>query len=230
MKAALLAIGIRLGIVNASSNESLGPGSSTFDLWETLFGSSNASSNETEDTSGDDSDVGGNATLPDQVGRRRRATFPGANVSDDSDSTDEGSEESDESDEAESESEGISGDKNITFSDEDLQDDSMQYFLLCLFGKLFPPTYVCLPDPCRAPHGIQWAHPAGLDCAEEGIIESGSVCIPECLLGYSPSASEMTCFLGELSPSTFSCSPDPCPAPEGVANAAEDGPCAEGSL
>lgn len=49
-------------------------------------------------------------------------------------------------------------------------------------------------------------------CLEGELIESGDVCTASCLPGYT-ATSNLSCAGAVLTPATFECLPDPCPAP-----------------
>jgi len=84
--------------------------------------------------------------------------------------------------------------------------------LKCFAGKLTPGTFTCTEDPCDAPSGIEDG--ATQSCKEGKVISSGDSCTTQCASGYTPSKSTLACSLGKLSPSTYSCNPDPCVLPQ----------------
>jgi len=97
--------------------------------------------------------------------------------------------------------------------------------LSCSRGNLTPSTFLCLEDPCPVPVGVSHAaSPCGADTS----IQHASSCITRCDVGYSPSVDLLNCSLGTLSPSTFTCSENPCAAPSGIHHAAAPS-CAHGS-
>lgn len=95
----------------------------------------------------------------------------------------------------------------------------------CVGGSLTE-IFTCEPKSC--PHPQQGGNALG--CQEDGPIPSGKHCTAKCADGSltSPPNLKMDCFAGKLTPSTFSCGEDPCPAPTGIANAHTDGACAGG--
>ena len=98
--------------------------------------------------------------------------------------------------------------------------------LNCNSGQLSPPTYVCEPDPCRV-HQVLNSLDSGCKGVEHpAIIEHGSSCQTQCQPGYSPSVKEQSCYAGRMTPTFWTCEPDPCDAPTGVPNSVE--PCKEG--
>jgi len=96
--------------------------------------------------------------------------------------------------------------------------------LSCSAGVLVPSTFTCSEEPCAAPTGI--AHATAVACTAGATITSGSSCTSQCESGYTPSEGTLSCFQGNLTPSTFACSPSSCPAPNGVQHCASPA-CAE---
>ncbi|CAK8999957.1 unnamed protein product [Durusdinium trenchii] len=84
--------------------------------------------------------------------------------------------------------------------------------LKCFAGKLTPATFVCNEDPCDAPGGIQ--NGATESCKEGKEIASGDKCTSQCAAGYVPSTAQLSCSLGKLTPSFYSCNPEPCTLPQ----------------
>ena len=84
--------------------------------------------------------------------------------------------------------------------------------LACFAGIFTPSTFTCEPMPCSIP---SVENKAGSGCL--GIpgtsVPSGGACKAHCLGGYSPSAAQLTCSAGTLTPATFTCSPDACAIP-----------------
>merc|ERR1711924_488892 len=97
--------------------------------------------------------------------------------------------------------------------------------LTCSTGVLSPSTFTCSPNPCAAPTVVNQAN--GGACNEGGSINSGYSCSTQCAAGRIPSRASLTCSTGVLSPSTFTCSANPCTAPT-VKNQANGGACSEG--
>ena len=85
----------------------------------------------------------------------------------------------------------------------------------CFAATMTPTFWTCDEDPCDAPGGIR--NSAEETCKEGKSVSAGQLCTAQCASGFSPSVASLGCSLGKLSPSTFSCVPDPCKIPE-VAN------------
>ena len=99
--------------------------------------------------------------------------------------------------------------------------------LLCSLGDFTPATYVCKPDPCPL-HLVP--NRLGSGCkgvTRPAVIQSGDTCETQCEEGYSPSVKGQKCFAGSLTPTFWSCEPDPCEPPAGIRNAAPN-TCKEG--
>ncbi|CAJ1344647.1 unnamed protein product [Effrenium voratum] len=99
--------------------------------------------------------------------------------------------------------------------------------LACHLGKFTPATYVCQPDPCPV-HEV--SNRLGSGCESKphpAIIPSGSSCRTQCQEGYSPSVVEQKCFAATMTPTFWTCDEDPCDAPGGIRNSAEE-TCKEG--
>lgn len=92
----------------------------------------------------------------------------------------------------------------------------------CYAQVLTPRIFECLEDPCPIPFA---KNQEGSGClgvpgrVDGTVIESGETCRTECLEGYYASVETMSCTTGTLSPASWSCIEDPCPALEGIANA-----------
>lgn len=69
--------------------------------------------------------------------------------------------------------------------------------LSCAFGLLSPPSFICEPNRCDAP--------AGESCLEGASVASGESCTPQCLDGFNPNETSLSCFAGTLTPEVFSC-------------------------
>lgn len=87
-------------------------------------------------------------------------------------------------------------------------------YLSCSLGTLDPATYTCEPLPCTVPD-VEGALASGL-CAEGSTFEHGDTCTAQCATGYAPSDAQLTCALGVMVTSNFSCIPDSCDAPIGI--------------
>jgi hypothetical protein len=100
--------------------------------------------------------------------------------------------------------------------------------LNCLEGQLTPPTFSCAPVSCDAPTGIEFA--AEPSCFEGWGIGHGGRCGAKCIDGYSPNPMHLACTSAQLNPSSFTCQPSECSAPDDILNVADAGPCAEGDV
>lgn len=92
----------------------------------------------------------------------------------------------------------------------------------CYAQVLSPRTFECLEDPCPIPFAKnqEGSGCVGVPGRVDGtVIESGDTCRTECKEGYYASVESMSCTTGTLSPASWSCIEDPCPALEGIANA-----------
>lgn len=99
--------------------------------------------------------------------------------------------------------------------------------LQCRLGKLSPHTFVCNPNPCAVP-GV--ANRLGSGCSglpHPAMVDHGTTCMTQCEDGYTPTVAELRCAAGTLAPTTFSCSENPCDAPDGIQNGANQ-LCREG--
>ncbi|CAL1138224.1 unnamed protein product [Cladocopium goreaui] len=95
--------------------------------------------------------------------------------------------------------------------------------LNCLAETLTPATFVCNPDPCPIPFDKNQEASGCIGVKKNGatVIESSETCRTQCKEGYHPSSAKLSCFAGELSPATWSCEEDPCPALKNIKNAPE---------
>eukprot|EP00434_Breviolum_minutum_P007072 symbB.v1.2.006239.t2/scaffold370.1/size393101/5 len=98
--------------------------------------------------------------------------------------------------------------------------------LWCLDGSMHPARFTCAAVGCTAPLVEGAADPA---CAEGFNIGSGDVCTASCQPGYEASPAKLQCMATALTPSTFSCRPQSCMAPDNIWNAATPA-CAEGQV
>jgi len=98
--------------------------------------------------------------------------------------------------------------------------------LSCSFGVLSPSTFTCFA-PCAAPGGI--ADAASVACSQGMWIAHGTTCTTQCKnSSYTPFPASLACSDAVLSPGSFTCIPDSCAAPSGVAHVAATA-CAEGA-
>jgi len=94
--------------------------------------------------------------------------------------------------------------------------------LSCYAETLTPSTFECLPDPCPVPFA---KNQEGSGCigvpgrVDGTVIESTDTCRTECKEGYHVSVESLSCLTGTLTPASFSCIEDSCPAVGGIANA-----------
>eukprot|EP00930_Biecheleria_cincta_P084475 TRINITY_DN7393_c0_g1_i2.p1 TRINITY_DN7393_c0_g1~~TRINITY_DN7393_c0_g1_i2.p1 ORF type:complete len:1438 (+),score=201.48 TRINITY_DN7393_c0_g1_i2:125-4438(+) len=95
----------------------------------------------------------------------------------------------------------------------------------CLEGKLVE-TLRCNPKPCPAPPKTGNAQ----GCVEGDSILHAKSCTPKCSAGTatSPPNLRLECIAGTLTPPSFICGEDPCPAPANIANVDPAGACAGG--
>eukprot|EP00439_Symbiodinium_sp_Y106_P015182 s1366_g2.t1 len=99
--------------------------------------------------------------------------------------------------------------------------------LQCRLGKLTPHTFLCNPNPCAVP---AVANRLGSGCSglpHPAMVDHGTTCMTQCEDGYTPTVAELRCAAGTLAPTTFSCSENPCDAPDGIQNGANQ-LCREG--
>ena len=103
--------------------------------------------------------------------------------------------------------------------------------LSCVYGVLEPATFTCPGRTCAAPSGVAnaWSGALGA-CLEGPETLHGGECTTRCEPGYHPSVAALSCWAEVLSPSSFECLPDPCPAPTGIEHAAGAGACAGGDV
>eukprot|EP00931_Biecheleriopsis_adriatica_P037665 TRINITY_DN21601_c0_g1_i1.p1 TRINITY_DN21601_c0_g1~~TRINITY_DN21601_c0_g1_i1.p1 ORF type:complete len:552 (-),score=45.75 TRINITY_DN21601_c0_g1_i1:357-2012(-) len=80
--------------------------------------------------------------------------------------------------------------------------------------------------PCTAPTVTNQA--SGGPCLFGSSIASMRTCDTQCLSGYTPSTPMLSCSVGVLTPSTFTCQETPCTAPT-VTNQSSAGACSEGT-
>lgn len=105
--------------------------------------------------------------------------------------------------------------------------------LSCEKGTFTPAKFTCREAPCSVPLGVKNALPS--PCKESWStytssgIPSGKVCTTKCKTGYKPSAPELNCSMGRLTPLNFECLGMSCPAPSNIKNGAKKA-CKEGVL
>eukprot|EP00438_Fugacium_kawagutii_P022835 Skav230310 [mRNA] locus=scaffold430:143565:150552:+ [translate_table: standard] len=83
--------------------------------------------------------------------------------------------------------------------------------LSCFAGTMTPATWSCdeeTLDPCPALKNVKNA--PDLTCRQGDSILHGTVCTTLCKPGYTPSPKVMSCSLGDFTPATYKCEPNPC--------------------